>query len=138
MEQRPFSDISYEQFLNEEKLMGSRCKACNALFVPPRPICIHCYSSDMEWVELKGEGKLGAFTCISVGPPFMIAEGFNRKNPYCSGVVDLEEGARVDARIEGVDTLKPETIQVGMPLKVKYLHRDEEGIPKTYLAFEPK
>jgi uncharacterized OB-fold protein len=90
----------------------------------------------MEWVELKGEGKLAAFTCISVGPPSMIAQGYNRKNPYCSGVVELEKGARVDARIEGVDTLKPETIQMGLPLKAKFLHRQgaEEG--ETDLVFE--
>jgi uncharacterized OB-fold protein len=64
MEERPFSDISYEQYLKEEKLMGSRCKKCGALFVPPRSICIKCYSSEMEWVEIKGEGRLHAFTCI--------------------------------------------------------------------------
>ena len=91
----------------------------------------------MEWIELKGEGKLAAFTCISVGPPSMIAEGYNRKNPYCSGVVELEEGARVDARIEGVDTQKPEDIQVGSTLKVKFLHQGEAEDSKTYLGFEP-
>ena len=137
MQDRPFSDISYEQFLNEEKLMGSRCKACNALFVPPRSICVKCYSSDMEWVEMKGSGKLGAFTCITVAPPFMMAQGFNRKNPYCSGVVELDEGVKVDARIQGVDASNPESLQVGMPLKATYLHLEEEGRPITYLAFEP-
>jgi uncharacterized OB-fold protein len=64
----------------------------------------------------------------------MIAEGYNRHNPYISGVVALEEGGRVDARIEGVDPRKPEQIDIGMPLRVKYLHR-EGGT--TYLAFEP-
>jgi uncharacterized OB-fold protein len=91
----------------------------------------------MAWVEMEGSGKLGAFTCISIGPQFMIEEGFNRKNPYCTGVVEMKEGVRVDARIEGVDTRKPEEIQVGMPLVVKFLHRQNEGIEKTYLAFEP-
>ena len=138
MEERPFSDISYEQFLHEDKLMGSKCKACNSLFVPPRPICINCHSSEMDWVEMEGKGKLNAFTCIAIGPSFMIAEGYNRKNPYCSGVVELEEGPRVDARIEGVDTNKPEDIKVGMPLKVKFLHRGEGDDLKTYLAFEPQ
>ena len=136
MEERTFSDISYRQFLNEEKLMGSKCKKCGALSVPPRPICRECYSSEMEWVEMKGKGKLAAFTCISVGPPFMVAEGYDRKNPYCSGVVELEEGARAVARIEGVDTTKPETIKVGMPLTVKFLHRGEGETLKTFLAFE--
>ena len=67
----------------------------------------------------------------------MIAEGYNRKNPYCSGVVALDEGPRVDARIEGVNTLKPDDIQVGTPLKVKFLHRGDGENSKTYLGFEP-
>lgn len=137
MEERPFSDISYEKFLNEEKVMGSRCKKCGALFAPPRSICIKCYSSDMEWVEMKGKGKLAAFTCIAVGPPFMIKEGYDRKHPYCSGVVELEEGVKVVARIEGVDTNKPETIKIGMPLTVEFLHRGEGENLTTFLAFKP-
>ena len=137
MEERPFSDIAYEHYLKEEKLMGSRCKACDANYVPPRSICIKCFSSDMEWVEMKGKGRLAAFTCISIAPPFMIAQGYNRKNPYISAVVKLEEGGRVDARIEGLDPRKPEDIKVGMPLKVKYLHTKVGDKKETYLAFEP-
>ena len=137
MEQRPLSDISYEQYLKEERLMGSQCKKCNALFVPPRPICIECHGEEMEWVQMKGKGKLAAFTCISIGPSFMIAEGYNRNNPYCSGVVELEEGGRVDARIEGVDAKNPESIIVGMPMTAKFLHRGEGDDSKTFLAFEP-
>ena len=137
MEERAFSDISYEQYLNEEKIMGSICKECGARFVPPRPICIKCYSSDMEWVEMKGKGSLAAFTCITVAPPFMIEQGYNRNNPYCSGVVELEEGGRVDARIEGVDANKPEEIKIGMPLRAKFLHRGAGENLETFLAFEP-
>ena len=136
MEERPFSDISYELFLNEKKLMGSRCKGCGTQYVPPRSICVDCYGSEMEWIEMTGKGRLAAFTVINIPPPFMIAQGYNRKNPYCTGVVELEEGARVDARIEGVDCANPEDIKVGMPLKVKYLHRGEGEKRETYLAFE--
>ncbi len=138
MEEMDFSDISYDQYLNEEKLMGSKCKDCDTLYTPPRSICIKCYKSDMEWVEMKGIGTLAAFTCISIGPPRMIAEGYDRKNPYCVGVVELEEGTRVDARIEGVDPKKPETIKVGMPVKVKFLHRGEGENQVTYLGFTPE
>jgi len=137
MNEKPFSDISYGQFLNEEKLMGSRCKKCDEIYVPPRSICIKCYSTDMEWVEMKGRGNLAAFTCISVAPPFMAKEGYDRKHPYCSGVVELEEGARVVARIEGFDTIKPETIKIGTPLTVEFLHQGEGEEKKTYLAFKP-
>jgi uncharacterized OB-fold protein len=91
----------------------------------------------MQWVEMKGKGKLAAFTCIAIGPPFMVQEGYDRKHPYVSGVVELEEGVKVDARIEEVDGNNPETIKIGTPLTVEFLHRGEGEKAKTYLAFKP-
>ena len=137
MEERPISTISFHQFLNEDKLMGSKCKKCGALFLPPRPICIKCYANEMEWVQMKGEGKLATFTSIIVGPQWMVEQGYDRTNPYCSGVVKLEEGVSIDARIEGVDATKPETIKIGMPLTVDFLHLGEGENLKTFLAFKP-
>ena len=136
MQSKPISDIAFNQYLAEEKLMGSKCKNCGSLFVPPRPICISCRDSDVEWVEISGNGKLAGFTCITIGPSFMRAEGYDRKNPYCVGVVELEEGVRMDARIENVDPSAPETIKVGMPLRVKFLHRETDVAKRTFLAFE--
>lgn len=137
MEARPFTDFAYEQFLGEEKLMGSRCGKCGALFAPPRPLCTNCHGSEMEWVQLSGRGKLAAFSCIGVGPPFMVEEGYDRNRPYCVGVIELEEGARAVARIEEVDASRPESIRVGMPLTMKFLHRGEGEDSKTFLAFKP-
>lgn len=137
MEHMAFNDISYEKFLSEDRLMGSVCTKCGARFVPPRSICTACYSSEMEWAEWKGAGRLAAFTCITIAPPFMMAQGYNRKNPYCSGVVELDAGGRVDARIVGVDATRPETIKVGMPVKVKFLHWGTGAEERTFLAFEP-
>jgi uncharacterized OB-fold protein len=136
MVNRSFSDISYNLFLNEDKLMGNRCTNCHALYLPPRPICVKCNSSDMEWAEMKSTGKLAAFTIIAIGPPFMIEEGFDRKNPYCVGVVELDEGVKIDARIEGVDVKNPENIKIGTPLSAKFLHRGEGEKMKTFLVFE--
>jgi len=137
MEKRDISDTSFEKYLSEEKLMGSKCNKCNTLFTPPRPLCVKCYSKDMQWIEMSGKGKLAAFTSIYIGPKSMIEEGYDRNNPYCVGVVELDEGTRVDARIEGIDTKNPETIKVGTPLTVKYLHKQEGEEKKTCLAFEP-
>ena len=137
MEERPFTDFAYERFLSEERLMGSRCSRCGTLFAPPRPLCVKCHGLEMEWVRLSGRGKLAAFSCIAVGPPFMVEEGYDRNRPYCVGVVELEEGERAVARIEEVDASRPESIRVGMPLTVKFLHRGEGEGSKTFLAFRP-
>ena len=137
MGDRPISDYQFERFLEEEKLMGARCVGCGTLFVPPRAICAKCHDSEMEWVETGGEGQLVAFTCISIGPPAMVEEGYDRNNPYCSGAVELTEGPRVVAQIEGVDTLHPETIKIGTPVKAIFLRRGADEDRKTVLGFTP-
>ena len=137
MADKPINDYQFEWFLEEEKLMGARCTGCKTLFVPPRAICAKCHGSEMEWMETRGEGQLVAFTCISIGPPAMVEEGYDRNNPYCSGAVELAEGPRVVARIEGVDTLHPETIKIGMPVKAAFLHQGAGENRKTVLGFIP-
>ncbi|MGD0627005.1 MAG: Zn-ribbon domain-containing OB-fold protein [Thermodesulfobacteriota bacterium] len=137
MNDRPFNDYSYEQFLNEGKIMGSKCKKCGALALPPRPICVSCLSSQMEWIEFRGEGKLTAFTSIVVAPPALAKEGFGRNNPYVVGVVELREGPKIVARITGVDAKKPDQIKVGTPLRAEFIQTGEEASKKTSLAFRP-
>ena len=137
MAERPINDYGFEQFLSEGKLMGSTCNGCQTLYVPPRSLCPQCRHSEMEWTETAGEGRLVAFTSISIGTPTMIKEGYDRNNPYCSGAVELVEGARVVARIEGVNPLRPETIKVGMPLRVKFLRQETGDNSTTVLAFSP-
>jgi len=91
----------------------------------------------MELVELTGRGTLLAFTIVYVGTSAMVSAGYNRQNPYCVGVVQLAEGAKISAQILGVDVLHPEQIQIGMPLKATFIERGEGEAKKTFLAFEP-
>jgi uncharacterized OB-fold protein len=134
---RPFNDVSYEEFLSEGKIMGSKCKACGSIASPPRPICISCFGRDQECVELKGTGKLLAFTSIFAAPPYMAKEGFGRNNPYVVGVVELDEGLKAVARIVGVDAKKPEQIKLGTPVRAEFLVRYEGPVKKVSLAFKP-
>ena len=131
----PVTDHSFANFLREEKLMGSKCMTCGALFLPPRALCAHCHSADMNWVQLKGIGKLAAFTSIAIGPPCMIEQGYDRSNPYCAAVIELSEGLRIVARIENIDALHPENIKIGMSLKVKFSLRGDDDKALTPLTF---
>lgn len=133
-EEREFNSASFYQFLAEKKLMASRCKKCQALYLPPHPICTKCSGNDMEWVEMKGNGKLAAFTAVAVGPTSTIEEGYDRNNPYLVGVVQLDEGPKVSSRIQGLDAKKPEAIKVGTPLTVDFLEPEESK--QCFLAFK--
>lgn len=136
MAEREFNSASFNQYLNEKKLMACQCKKCQALYWPPRPLCPKCYSREMQWVEMKGKGKLAAFTTIAVAPTLMIQEGYGRDKHYCSGVVQLEEGVKISARILGVDAQNPSSIRVGTSLSVEFVERGEGENKRTYLAFK--
>jgi uncharacterized OB-fold protein len=132
---RPFTAASFNQYLNEKKLMASRCTACGALHLPPRAICPKCHGETMEWAEASGRGRLAAFTSVYIGLTAMNAEGYSRDNPYCSGVVELEEGVKISARVLGVDAKNPASIQIGAPLMVEFVEHSEGEEKKTVLAF---
>jgi hypothetical protein len=134
-ETKEFTSTSFNKFLSEKKLMASQCKKCNAKYLPPRPLCTRCYSGEVEWIELKGRGILVAYTVVAVGPSSMIEEGYDRKNHYCSGIVQLEEGPKISARILEVDVENPAAIEIGTPLEVDFLERGEGENKKTFLAF---
>jgi len=133
---RPFSAAAFNQYIAEHKLMAARCKKCEGVYVPPRAICPNCHSDEMEWVETSGNGKLAGFTVIYSGPTFMAEQGFDRKNPYISGIVELEEGVNISTRITGINPMKPNEIKIGTSLSVDFVEFGEGETKKTYLAFK--
>ena len=136
MPQREFNNDSFQHYLSEKKLMGSRCSTCGSLYVPPRPLCPNCFGETMEWVEMAGQATLRAFTVIHIAPSAMIEAGYGRENPYCSGIVKLDEGPSISAQIVGVDTTQPEQIPIGAPLSAVFLERGKGEEAKSFLAFE--
>jgi uncharacterized protein len=133
----PVTVATYNRFLGEHRLMGTRCTQCGGLYLPPRAICPACYSDAMEWVELAGRGTLAAFTSIYIGPSSMVAQGYDRNNPYISGIVTLEEGVRISARLLGLDAKHPASSLIGTPLVVEFLDQAQGEQNVTTLAFKP-
>lgn len=120
---RAFTQQSYQSFLEEKRLMGSRCTGCGALYVPPRPVCPRCGGVNMTWAEAKGEGEIRAFTVVYVPPTSMVG-----KCPYAVGIIGLNEGASLTARILG-----DEKLRVGDKVAAVF---EKEG-EKTVLLFKP-
>ena len=130
-----FYSAAYRRRLREKKLVGSRCESCGRISVPPKPACPRCHGAEPVLMEMKGTGKLAAYSVITVPPPLMVEEGFDRNKPYCSGVVELEEGPKVIARILGLNLDRPDLIRIGTPLSVEYVEAEHGGRVETFLAF---
>ena len=131
---RAFNATSYYTYLKEGQLMGVRCRNCGQLSAEARPMCQSCHSRDVEWFAFSGRGQLSAFTCISVVPNAMGEKGFGRNNPYCSGIVTLEEGPRISALILGVDAANPQNIGTGISLTLQVEDVEKD---RPTLAFVP-
>jgi uncharacterized OB-fold protein len=139
------SSASFDAFLREGKLVGTRCRSCGTLHVPPRPICPACHGEEMAWAELSGRGRLVAFTAIHVAPTAMIEAGYGRDNPYCAGIVELDEGPKISAQILGVDATQPQGIAIGTPLRIVFAElpiessaeQERDGKQQIRLAFKP-
>ncbi len=88
---------TYTEGLEKGLLVGSQCTNCGAVYLPPRPICLDCKSTNMQLLEITSKnGKLLTYTIIHIGPP-----QFRDILPYVVGIVELDSGQRITAFIEG-------------------------------------
>ena len=131
-----FTAFVFQQFLNQGTLKASRCRDCHQIYLPVRAICPDCGQSNLEWIDLSGKGKLAAYTSIYIGPSFMNDQGYGRDDPYLTGIVKLEEGPMISARLLGLDPENPSGIKIGTPLEFSVLEIGEGEDRSVQLAFK--
>ena len=132
------SVAGYMQGLSEHRIAASRCGGCGGVYVPPRPICPACGPSDMTVEELSGRGRVVGITSITIVPSAMAAKGYGRKRPYVTGVIALDEGPGLTARIElsEDDGVQIED-RVGMPVVADFEDEGEGDERRVTLVFRP-
>ena len=96
-------------YLEKGKVMASKCKDCGLVFFPPRADCYQCLTSNMEWVEVSGTGKLVSYSKLEFAPI-----GFGDDLPYAIALLDYGD-YKVFGRI--ADGVPEEEIAVGMEMK---------------------
>lgn len=106
-------------------LLIQHCTNCGTLRHPPLPACAVCQSFDWDTVKASGRGTL--YSYVVVHYPQVAAFDY----PLPIGLVELAEGTRVVANIDGVD---PGDIRIGMSLQVHFVDYDDQlSLP----VFEP-
>lgn len=108
-------------YLEQGRLMCTRCKNCNKVYFPPRMDCSSCYSSEMEWHEIVGPGRLITFSTIVIPPT-----GFEDYAPYTVAVVQFAGGVKVFGWL--TKDIPSEDIRVGMALKATPLRLPSDRI----------
>ncbi len=102
--------VDFVDYLEQGKLMVTRCKKCGTIFSPPKMDCSQCLSSEMEWVEVKGKGKLITYTTLQFAPT-----GFDDDLPYTLGLVEFKKGLNVFGRLS--KGITQDELRAGLELK---------------------
>lgn len=117
---KPFWDAC-----RQHRLVVPRCRACSKHFFPPDVACIHCWSTDWEWVPASGKARLYSFAIVhrAPSPAFRV--------PYVFAAVRLEEGIDLFSHVVEAD---PESLSIDLPLVVVF---DEVAPGQVLPRFKP-
>lgn len=108
------------------KCLIQRCKSCETLRHPPRPMCGECQSTEWDSIESTLEGEVFSFVEMSY-PKF---PGY--KYPLICAVISLSEGTRIVSNLNDVDIAD---VKIGMKVKGKVEQVDEATmLPQFYPA----
>jgi uncharacterized OB-fold protein len=99
----------FVSYLEQGKVMGTKCKGCGLKFFPPRADCYQCLSSEMEWFEVSGKGQLITYSKLQYGPV-----GFEGDLPYAIALADFGD-YKVFGRMAG--DIPEKEIKVGMVVR---------------------
>jgi uncharacterized protein len=110
------------------KLLIQRCASCGTLRHPPLPACAVCQSLEWDAVEASGRGVLYSFVVVHY--PQVAAFDY----PLPIGLVELEEGTRLVANLDGFD---PGELKIGQPLQVTFVDYDDELSLPVFVAASP-
>jgi uncharacterized OB-fold protein len=114
------------------RLKGSACRACGEVFYPRRVVCAKCLHEGTDDVLLGTTGTLFTWTWVHMP---LFAKTDSKVSAYAVGQVDLPEGPRIQAILQG----EPDDFTIGMQmtLDVETLRQDDEGNDIVIYRFKP-
>lgn len=111
------------------RLLVPSCRDCGKRFFPPLPCCPACRSAAIDALEASGRGRLYSWVVMRRALDPAYAEAV----PYVVAAVELDEGARLFARLIHVDPDDPDALEPDMPLSLRFVEIDG----RRMWAFEP-
>jgi uncharacterized OB-fold protein len=120
--------IFFQALKTQGKLIGTRCRLCEQVYLPSRSFCERCFAELKEPVEVKRTGRLVSYTLC-----YLDLDGARLRRPiglglvhlegattlllhYLLGVNDLTE-VKIGCRVETV--IKPKAKRIGSILDIE-------------------
>ena len=109
------------------ELVLPRCRTCSKIFFYPREQCPNCYSSDLDWTQVSGKGRLYTFTVVhQTAHP-----AFQPESPHIYAIIQLNEGPRMPSNLVDCEF---EDARIDMPVEAVF---DDASDDYTLVKFKP-
>ena len=108
----------YWESCRRGQLVIQRCAVCGEYQFYPRGICAHCWSTEVEWVEVSGRGTVWTYTVTYQNR----TPGFAEEVPYVLALVELAEGVKLFTNIV---ECRPQEVRIGMPVEVTFVRAND-------------
>ncbi|MEM2244282.1 MAG: zinc ribbon domain-containing protein [Candidatus Bathyarchaeia archaeon] len=129
--------------LKERKILGSLCRGCGRVYVPPREFCGRCFEKIEEKVTVSNYGKLLAFLVspplqkgkvIIAGMDVVAMDILKEGETIVLGIVQFEGSS--SKMVLPVLNAKPENLRVGTRVKAVFVE-EPKGQLSDLVGVEP-
>jgi len=101
------------------KILGTRCTACNRVYVPARSVCTECFAQIDEWVEVGDKGTVLTYSIDYETKPVMQPV----EPPVVYAVIQLD-GAD-SGFVHMLGEVEPEKLSIGMRVQAVFKPKKE-------------
>ena len=116
-----FSIQKFFEIMSQGRVAAAKCRKCGHIMVPPKPVCVKCFSRDLTWTDLSPQGEIIAFSEIHVSN-----HEFQKMVPYVVAVVRHREGVNLAGIIKGVSR---NDVRIGTKVRIEIDPRPSERWP---------
>ena len=117
--------------LQRHEFLVPKCNNCGDYNWAPSIACRTCFSRDLAWTKVSGDGTVFSYTIVRRGPGV-----WQEEVPYVVAMVELVEQPRPIILMGNLVDYDESTLAIGMPVRITYEDIPEEDV--TLWKFVPR
>jgi hypothetical protein len=124
---------SYLAALKDGVILGSHCKTCRKVVVPPRTICEWCFRPMDEFVPVEDTGIVNTFSLC-----YVTWDVQRIKDPEIPAVINLDGASPLHGIMHKLGEVNPKEVSIGMRVRAVWKPaRKRQGSINDILYFKP-
>lgn len=122
----------FEELRDNARIVGTKCKKCKRVLIPPRIFCEKCFSKLDDWEVVSDEGTVETFSISYIGVDVAKTE-----EPTYIAVIKLD-GSDGGLHHHLGEIGDPKDVKIGMRVKAVFKPQEErEGKITDIMYFKP-